>query len=179
MRTPLAFARIAKSRSRFLSVKAKLRSSGLQILLCENFQSQFKVFRRGEKLGSITLNVPGKHNISNALGVIALATELGVSSDKIAEALESLSRRAAAFRGEISQRTVDGRGRLRASSERDSRDARDGAQLCARAHRGDVPAASLLAHARFAAGVRRPRFPTRTASSLRIFTRRAKSQSQA
>lgn len=58
-------------------------------LVSENFQSRFDVVRRGERLCSITLNVPGRHNVSNALGVIALATELGVSCEKIAEALES------------------------------------------------------------------------------------------
>ncbi len=34
-----------------------------------------------------TLNVPGRHNVSNALGVIALATELGVPFEKIAKSL--------------------------------------------------------------------------------------------
>src|SRR5437868_2133049 len=38
-----------------------------------NFGSSFLVFRRGEKLGQATLNVPGEHNVHNALGVIALA----------------------------------------------------------------------------------------------------------
>ncbi len=43
--------------------------------------------RGEEKLGDATLNVPGKHNVSNALGVIALATELGVPFAKIAKSL--------------------------------------------------------------------------------------------
>src|ERR1051326_898264 len=34
------------------------------------------------------LNVPGEHNVRNALGVIALATELGVPFDKIVKALK-------------------------------------------------------------------------------------------
>src|SRR5262245_23142947 len=38
-----------------------------------NFGSSFFVFRHGEKLGQATLNVPGEHNVHNALGVIALA----------------------------------------------------------------------------------------------------------
>lgn len=60
-----------------------------QTVLSKAFRSQFKVFRRGTWLGDFTLNVPGKHNVSNATGVIALATELGVGVDKIAEAFES------------------------------------------------------------------------------------------
>jgi UDP-N-acetylmuramate--L-alanine ligase/UDP-N-acetylenolpyruvoylglucosamine reductase len=54
----------------------------------KDFQSHFRVLRGGESLGAITLNVPGRHNVSNAVGVIALATELGVPFAKIADALE-------------------------------------------------------------------------------------------
>ncbi len=52
-----------------------------------DFASVFCVFRRGEKLGEAVLNVPGRHNVSNALGVIALATELGVPFEKIVSSL--------------------------------------------------------------------------------------------
>ncbi|HVF72165.1 MAG TPA: UDP-N-acetylmuramate--L-alanine ligase [Chthoniobacterales bacterium] len=52
-----------------------------------DFASVFCVYRRGEKLGEAVLNVPGRHNVSNALGVIALASELGVSFEKIVASL--------------------------------------------------------------------------------------------
>ena len=52
-----------------------------------HFGSSFSVCRRGEKLGQATLNVPGEHNVHNALSVIALASELSVPFDKIAESL--------------------------------------------------------------------------------------------
>ena len=52
-----------------------------------NFTSTFCVYRGKEKLGDAVLNVPGEHNVRNALGVIALATELGIPFDKIAKAL--------------------------------------------------------------------------------------------
>ncbi len=52
-----------------------------------DFASVFCVWRRGEKLGDAVLNVPGRHNVSNALGVIALASELGISFEKIATSL--------------------------------------------------------------------------------------------
>lgn len=58
-------------------------------LKCEDFQSHFDVIRRGKFLCSVTLSVPGKHNVGNAVGVIALATELGISCERIAEALGS------------------------------------------------------------------------------------------
>jgi UDP-N-acetylmuramate--alanine ligase len=54
-----------------------------------DFQSRFEVYRRGESLGCATLNVPGRHNISNATAVIALAMELGVDFPTVAAALES------------------------------------------------------------------------------------------
>jgi len=38
-------------------------------------------------LGEAALNVPGQHNVSNALGVIALATELGIPFEKIVASL--------------------------------------------------------------------------------------------
>src|ERR1041385_6044361 len=52
-----------------------------------NFASVFCVYRSGEKLGEAILNVPGEHNVHNALGVIALASELGVPFEKIAASL--------------------------------------------------------------------------------------------
>jgi UDP-N-acetylmuramate--L-alanine ligase/UDP-N-acetylenolpyruvoylglucosamine reductase len=51
------------------------------------FSSAFDVYSRGEKLGDAVLNVPGPHNVHNALGVIALALELGVPFEKIAASL--------------------------------------------------------------------------------------------
>jgi UDP-N-acetylmuramate--alanine ligase len=54
-----------------------------------DFQSRFEVYQRGELLGAATLNVPGRHNISNATAVIALAMELGLDFPTVAAALES------------------------------------------------------------------------------------------
>ncbi len=69
----------------------------------KDFQSHFVVTKRGEPLGGVTLNVPGRHNVSNATCVIALATELGVPFPKIAAALESF--RGARRRFEIKHRS--------------------------------------------------------------------------
>src|SRR5437016_2513307 len=52
-----------------------------------HFGSSFLVCRRGEKIGPATLNVPGEHNVHNALGVIALASELSIPFDKITASL--------------------------------------------------------------------------------------------
>ncbi len=63
---------------------AHYRASGLEL---HDFAATFCVERGEEKLGEATLGVPGKHNVSNALGVIALATELGVPFEKVAKSL--------------------------------------------------------------------------------------------
>ncbi len=72
-------------------------------LWVKDFQTRFEVVRDGTLLGTVTLNVPGKHNVSNALGVIALATELGVEFPKIAQALDSF--RGARRRFEVKHRS--------------------------------------------------------------------------
>ena len=50
--------------------------------------THFKVIRkhRNDAL-SITLNIPGRHNVLNALAAIAIATEIGVSDNAIQQAL--------------------------------------------------------------------------------------------
>lgn len=67
------------------------------------FQTHFRVLRNGEPLGAVTLNIPGRHNASNAVSVVALASELGVPFSKIAKALESF--RGARRRFEIKYRS--------------------------------------------------------------------------
>lgn len=44
---------------------------------------EFDVIRGGEKIGHIVLNIPGRHNVANALSVIAVAVENGVSMETI------------------------------------------------------------------------------------------------
>jgi UDP-N-acetylmuramate-alanine ligase len=52
-----------------------------------DFASVFSVYRRGEKMGTAVLNVPGRHNVSNSLGVIALACEIGIPFEKVVTSL--------------------------------------------------------------------------------------------
>ncbi len=51
--------------------------------------SEFEVFHHGHLLGVATLGIPGKHNVSNALAAIALATHCGVSFESIQHALKT------------------------------------------------------------------------------------------
>ena len=69
----------------------------------KEFQSHFRVLRDGVPLGAVSLNIPGKHNVSNAMAVVALATELGVAFSSIAAGLESF--RGARRRFEIKHRS--------------------------------------------------------------------------
>ncbi|MFH1857903.1 MAG: UDP-N-acetylmuramate--L-alanine ligase [Candidatus Omnitrophota bacterium] len=49
---------------------------------------QFDVFRRGTKLGTFRLHLSGRHNIANALGVIAVGMECGIPLSAIQQGLE-------------------------------------------------------------------------------------------
>lgn len=54
-------------------------------------KSHFDVEFRGELKGRITLNLPGEHNVSNALAAIALGCELEIPFETIQDALEKIS----------------------------------------------------------------------------------------
>ncbi|PYJ44493.1 MAG: UDP-N-acetylenolpyruvoylglucosamine reductase [Verrucomicrobia bacterium] len=81
-------ARLCGSRKDAISFgfsdKADYRGADVKL---RAFGSDFCVYFREQKLGEAVLNVPGPHNVHNALGVIALAIELGISFEKIAASL--------------------------------------------------------------------------------------------
>src|SRR3990172_2388933 len=53
--------------------------------------STFTMVRSGNELGHITLQVPGKHNVQNALGAIAVGLELAVPFAKVKAGIERFS----------------------------------------------------------------------------------------
>jgi UDP-N-acetylmuramate--alanine ligase len=53
----------------------------------EGMTSRFRVTRRGESLGEVSLSAPGRHNVSNALAAVAVASELGIPFERIREGL--------------------------------------------------------------------------------------------
>ena len=67
-----------------LSKHADYRGADIEL---RDFASVFCAYRGKTQLGEVVLNVPGRHNVHNAIGVIALATELGVPFVKIASSL--------------------------------------------------------------------------------------------
>jgi UDP-N-acetylmuramate--alanine ligase len=59
-------------------------------VVCEGLQSTFQALRRGTALGRIRLNLPGTHNVYNALASIAVGWELGIEFEVIRSALERI-----------------------------------------------------------------------------------------
>jgi UDP-N-acetylmuramate--alanine ligase len=66
------------------SHQADYRADGV---VPEGMVNRFRVIRRGEILGEISLTAPGRHNVSNALAAVAVASELGIPFDRIREGL--------------------------------------------------------------------------------------------
>lgn len=54
----------------------------------DRLKTSFSVHHLGEQLGELTLNLPGMHNVYNALASIAVGVELEVPFSRIKEALE-------------------------------------------------------------------------------------------
>ena len=71
-------------------------------------KSRFKVYHRGQKMGTIDLNLPGIHNVYNATASIAVGVELDVGFDQIRAALESVEgvQRRLEIKGDIDEITV-------------------------------------------------------------------------
>jgi len=55
-----------------------------------NQKSGFNIYHHGQKLGHITLNLPGIHNVYNATASIAVGVELNIAFDQIKSALETV-----------------------------------------------------------------------------------------
>lgn len=76
-------------------VKARCLTYGLQAgadftaenLRANGAQTLYDVYRRGDKLGTIRLNVPGEHNVLNSLAAVIVALESGLSIEQIAEGM--------------------------------------------------------------------------------------------
>jgi UDP-N-acetylmuramate--alanine ligase len=94
-----------------LSAQADISASSVEISR-DSFGSTFTVRWRGEEMGRIRLNVPGVHNICNALAAVGVGLDLGMNFQVIAEALES-------FRGAERRFQIKGQVFKNGGSERD------------------------------------------------------------
>lgn len=56
-------------------------------IIIEGFQSKATIVRGGEVLGELILNVPGEHNISNALAAIAVSDILAIPFERVKASL--------------------------------------------------------------------------------------------
>jgi UDP-N-acetylmuramate--L-alanine ligase/UDP-N-acetylenolpyruvoylglucosamine reductase len=83
-------SRLCASRERTVpvgsGVHCRYRIEGLEQ---EGMTSRFAVFRDRELLGNIQLEIPGAHNVQNALLVVALGVDLGIPFSRIAPALST------------------------------------------------------------------------------------------
>ncbi len=71
-----------------LSEKADIRATNIQQ---QQGQTHFKVLRDQMPWLEVVLNLPGEHNVRNALAAIAIAAEVGVSAQAICRALSAFS----------------------------------------------------------------------------------------
>ena len=79
-------------------------------------------------LGDLSLQVPGRHNLQNALATVAVGLELGLPFAQIAAGLARVPRRRTALRSARRAERHPRRRRLRSPSDRDRRRARGGAR---------------------------------------------------
>ncbi|MEE8480997.1 MAG: UDP-N-acetylmuramate--L-alanine ligase [Desulfobacterales bacterium] len=70
-----------------ISSQADLQARNVVI---EGLKTRFCLYHQGEKLGEVVLNLPGIHNIYNAMASIAVGIEIGIPFDIIKHALEAL-----------------------------------------------------------------------------------------
>ncbi|MFW6080711.1 MAG: UDP-N-acetylmuramate--L-alanine ligase [Desulfosalsimonas sp.] len=70
-----------------LSAQADFQASSV---VFEGAKSHFSVYHEGLHMGDITLNLPGRHNVANALAAIAVGHELEIPFETIRASLESL-----------------------------------------------------------------------------------------
>lgn len=57
----------------------------------KNNRSTFTVLRNSSELGQVTIQIPGKHNVQNALAAITVALELGIPFEKVKAGIEKFS----------------------------------------------------------------------------------------
>ena len=108
--------------------------------------SRFQVHTAAGPLGPFELHVPGRHNVLNATAAVAIARQLEVSPGKIAEGLAHFRGVDRRFQQRGEARGVDGGGRLRPPSHRNSRHAGRGARMLPRANSRCLSTAPVLAN---------------------------------
>lgn len=72
-------------------------------------QSTFDLYKNGAKIDTITMPMPGKHNIYNCLAAISMAQEIGLSLEQIKQAIASFMgvEQRFTYRGKLSNKNVE------------------------------------------------------------------------
>ncbi len=79
-------------------IKRRLTTYGMSIqadfqareVVLDGFKSMFSIYHFEENLGKVVLNLPGIHNVYNALAGVAVGMELGIPFGKIRQGLETV-----------------------------------------------------------------------------------------
>ena len=117
--------------------------------------SRFQVHTAAGPLGPFELHVPGRHNVLNATAAVAIARQLGVAPEKIAEGLSHFRGVDRRFQQRGAARgvtVVDDYGHHPTEIRATLAAARE---CCTRAHSRGLPAAPVLPNPRSVGGVRR------------------------
>jgi UDP-N-acetylmuramate--alanine ligase len=74
----------------------------------EGLRSRFTLHHKGEPLGDIRLNLPGIHNVYNALASVAVGLELGIPFETVKAALETVEgvQRRLEIKGDVNGITI-------------------------------------------------------------------------
>jgi len=88
-----------------ISAQADIQAKNV---LFDGLQSRFSLYRRGDLLGDVCLNLPGIHNVYNSMASVAVGLELSIPFDTIKDALETLEgvQRRMEIKGETNGITV-------------------------------------------------------------------------
>ncbi|MFZ0614414.1 MAG: UDP-N-acetylmuramate--L-alanine ligase [Desulfobacterales bacterium] len=70
-----------------MSTQADIQARNVTV---EGLRSRFALYHQGEMLGDIQLNLPGLHNVYNAMASVAVALELGLPFETVKAALETV-----------------------------------------------------------------------------------------
>jgi UDP-N-acetylmuramate--alanine ligase len=70
-----------------LSAQAEVTAKDIKTL---DWGHRFDWYKKGERLGEITVNIPGRHNVLNALAASAVGLELGLAPTVISEGIAGL-----------------------------------------------------------------------------------------
>ena len=88
-----------------MSAQADIQAKNVQF---EGLNSRFSLYRQGDHLGDIRLNLPGIHNVYNSMASVAVGLELSIPFEIIKKALETVEgvQRRLEIKGQINGITI-------------------------------------------------------------------------